>query len=72
MDYWIDVVGFLVASSSLSASLTGRLVSVGRGGANKVTIFRSTFARIVLFLVAVIVVAAIIIDIKRKIVLQGP
>jgi hypothetical protein len=41
MDFGFDVIGFVLVSGLFAASLTGQLVSHGRGGAKKVTPVRS-------------------------------
>jgi len=52
MSYWVDVMGFVLASDLFAASITGQFVSVGRGGGKKSTPIRSFRLKLVLFLAA--------------------
>ena len=52
MTYWVDVIGFVLASDLLATSITGKFVSVGRGGGKSSTPIKSFRLRLVLFLAA--------------------
>jgi hypothetical protein len=52
MTYWVDVIGFVLASDLFAASITGKFVSVGRGGGKSSTPIRSFRLRLALFLAA--------------------
>ena len=66
MDFGFDVIGFVLVSGLFAASLTGQMVSHGRGGAKKVTLVRSRNLRGLFFLVATIGLLALVWDLKRK------
>jgi len=50
MGYWVDVIGFVLASDLLAASITGKFVSIGRGGGKASTPIKSFRLKLVLFL----------------------
>jgi len=66
MDFSFDVIGFVLVSGLFAASLTGQLVSHGRGGAKKVTYVRSRKLRGLFFLMATIGLMALVWNLKRK------
>ena len=52
MGYWVDVIGFVLASDLLAASITGKFVSIGRGGGKATIPIKSFRLKLVLFLAA--------------------
>jgi uncharacterized membrane protein YoaK (UPF0700 family) len=65
MSYWIDAVAFVLASDLFAASITGKFVSVGRGGGRNTTYISSTWLKLALFSLASLLTGAIIWHLRK-------
>jgi hypothetical protein len=66
LNYALDVMGTVFAADLVAASLTGRFISVGRGGGKNITIVKRPLVRVALAVVALCIVFFVVIDLRRK------
>ncbi len=66
MPYFVDLIATVFAGDLLAASITGRFVSVGRGGGKNVSHVKRPFIRTALAVAAVWIAFFVAWDIRRK------
>jgi hypothetical protein len=66
MAYLVDLIATVLAADLLGASITGRFVSVGRGGGKNVSHVKRPLIRTALAVAAVFIAFFVAWDIRRK------
>jgi hypothetical protein len=62
----LDILAVVAASDLVHAAISGRYVSIGRGGTKKVTPVKSARVRTILAVLASVILGFVVWDVKKK------